>query len=210
MQFVYDNQIYNVEIIKKNNKNLYIRVDSNLNIKITCPYLYTKKMINKIINDNEKSIVNMIKKQKERNIKEINENLLGKSINIIYKDVRKPLFEDNNLYIKDDLMKDKWYKIKAFEIFKVNLDRIYNLFEEKIPYPKLKIRKMKTRWGVCNRKDNSITLNLELIKMNEKYLNYVIVHELSHFIHFDHSKLFWNKVEKYCPNYKKIRKELRK
>ena len=68
---------------------------------------------------------------------------------------------------------------------------------------------MKTRWGVCNRRDNSVTLNSELIKYDLTKLDYVIVHELSHFIHFNHSKSFWNLVEKYSPNYKKIRKDLK-
>ena len=68
---------------------------------------------------------------------------------------------------------------------------------------------MSTRWGVCNKKNKTITLNLELIKKDIKYLDYVIVHELCHFIHFDHSKEFWNLVSKYCPNYKQLRKEMR-
>ena len=74
----------------------------------------------------------------------------------------------------------------------------------------LKIRQMKTRWGVCNRKDNSVTLNLELIKKDKSCLNYVIVHELSHFVHFNHTKEFWCTVEKYCPDYKSVRQELEK
>ena len=68
---------------------------------------------------------------------------------------------------------------------------------------------MKTRWGVCNKKDDSITLNLDLVKEDKIYLDYVIVHELSHFIHFNHSKSFWLLVNKYVPNYKEIRKEMR-
>ena len=45
--------------------------------------------------------------------------------------------------------------------------------------------------------------------MDLKYLDYVIVHELSHFIYFDHSKNFWATVSKYCPKYKELRKEMR-
>ncbi len=92
--------------------------------------------------------------------------------------------------------------------YKERLDKIYSTFES-VPYPKLKIRRMTTRWGVCNKKDKSITLNSELIKMDLKYLDYVIVHELSHFIYFDHSKNFWATVSKYCPKYKELRKEMR-
>ena len=86
---------------------------------------------------------------------------------------------------------------------------MYQVFEEKIPNPKLKFRKMKTRWGVCNRKENAITLNTDLLKYDLEKLDYVIIHELSHFVHFNHSKEFWLLVEKYCPYYKRIRKELR-
>ena len=68
---------------------------------------------------------------------------------------------------------------------------------------------MTTRWGVCNRKTNTVTLNLELYKYEDKALDYVIVHELSHFIHFNHSKEFWSVVEKYFPDYKKVRQYLK-
>ena len=68
---------------------------------------------------------------------------------------------------------------------------------------------MKTRWGVCNRKNITVTLNLELIKYDLNKVDYVIVHELSHFVHFNHSKNFWNTVSKYCPKYKQIKKELK-
>ena len=116
---------------------------------------------------------------------------------------------DDKIYVKDDNTLNKWILNQIKIIYKEHLDILYNKFEEKIPYPKLKIRKMKTRWGVCNRKDNSITINSELIKYDLDKLDYVIIHELSHFVHFNHSKDFWLEVSKYCPNYKQIKKELK-
>ena len=95
------------------------------------------------------------------------------------------------------------------KLFKNRLDYIYNIYKENIPYPSLRIRKMKTRWGVCNTKLKVVTLNSELIRYDLEKLDYVIIHELAHLIHHNHSKQFWLLVEKYCPNYKKIRKELR-
>ena len=95
------------------------------------------------------------------------------------------------------------------ELFQNRLEFNYQRFEEKIPFPDLKIRNMKTRWGVCNKKTKTITLNSNLMKYDITKLDYVIVHELSHFIYFDHSSNFWNIVSKYCKDYKKIRKELR-
>lgn len=211
MRFCIDDTYYEVLIEKKNNKNLYIRITDDFKIKVTCPKLYTKLIINKILEENKISIKKMLDKKKKENINKIKEDnlLLGKSLNVLYKDVKKPLFKDNILIVKDDLMKDKWYKKKAMELFKIYLDEAYFVFDEDIPYPKLKVRLMKTRWGVCNKKDDSVTLNLELIKKDPVFLNYVIVHELSHFVHFDHSKAFWTMVEKYCPDYKNVRKKLK-
>ena len=68
---------------------------------------------------------------------------------------------------------------------------------------------MKSKWGVCNVTKGIITLNLELIKLDLKYLDYVIIHELSHLIHPNHSPKFWSLVSKYIPDYKKYRKEMK-
>lgn len=211
MNILIDDKYYDVCITRKNNKNLYIRVDDDLNINVSCPYIYTNKMVEKVVKDNIISIKNMIDKRLKNNDKKLEEEnmLLGKNITVIYSSVKKPIYDNNTLYVKDVNMKEKWYKKKAYEVFKLYLDEAYYAFDEKIPYPILKVRSMKTRWGVCNRKNNSVTLNLELIKKDHKYLNYVIVHELSHFVHFDHSRLFWQTVSKYCPEYKIVRKELK-
>lgn len=211
MNFNIENKSYEVIIEKKNIKNLYIRVTDDLKIKVTCSFVYTKNVISKVLEENTKSISKMIEKQIKKKEKQKDEeySLLGMKLNVIYDDVKKPKYDGKTLIIKDDIMLDKWYKGMAKEIFKTYLDEAYYVFDEKIPYPILKVRQMKTRWGVCNRKDNSVTLNLELIKKDHKYLNYVIVHELSHFVHFDHSKAFWKTVEKYCPEYKIVRKELK-
>ena len=68
---------------------------------------------------------------------------------------------------------------------------------------------MTTRWGVCNIKSHNVTLNLELIKRDIKYLDYVIIHELTHLVYADHSKSFWSVVEENMPDYKKYRKEMK-
>lgn len=211
MHFNYLDNDYLVIIEKKNNKNLYIRVTDNLEIKVTCNYLFTKLSVKKVLEDNRQSIEKMIDKQikKNENNKSEYNNLLGKKLNIIYKEVKKPIYNLDTIIVKDDVMLNNWYKKYAKDVFKKYLDEAYYVFDEKIPYPIIKVRSMKTRWGVCNRRDNSVTLNLELIKKDPEYLNYVIVHELSHFIHFDHSRAFWHVVEKYCPDYKTVRKKLK-
>ena len=210
MYFEYNDQKYEVVVERKNNKNTYIRVKEDLKIYITTNKLTPNFMIEKLINENSKFIIKMINRQIKEN-KEVNEHyFLGNKIDVmVINIVKKAHLEDNTLYVKNIDDVDKWYKRQCEIIFKERLDVIYNNFTKEIPYPKLYIRKMKTRWGVCNKKLNKVTLNYSLIYKDVKYLDYVIVHELSHFIHFDHSKAFWSLVGENCPNYKQIRKEMR-
>ena len=210
MNFTYNNKNYPIIINYKNNKNLYIKVDDDFNIRINSPYLYPKLLIKKIVKENYKSIAKMIdEKERKKSVNNNTNKLFGKKINVTYSNVKRPIYNCYDLIVRDDVMLNNWYKSFSQQIFEEELKTIYEKFEEKIPYPKLKIRKMKTRWGVCNKKDDSITLNLDLVKEDKIYLDYVIVHELSHFIHFNHSKSFWLLVNKYVPNYKEIRKEMR-
>ncbi len=201
---------YEVVIVKKDNKNTYIRVKEDLKIYVTTNKRVSNKYIEKLIADNYSNIVSMLDKvlrKKERNDKCM---ILGNEVDVVSFSLQsKPELYNSKFYVKDINKLDKYIKNYAFVVFEERLKVIYDMFTERIPYPKLKIRKMSTRWGVNNRRDNSITLNIELIRMNIKYLDYVIVHELSHFVHFDHSKAFWDVVSKYSPNYKEIRKEMR-
>ena len=68
---------------------------------------------------------------------------------------------------------------------------------------------MTTRWGVCNIKSMTVTLNFELIKKDVSLIDYVIIHELCHFKYMNHSNDFWREVEKYYPYHKMARKMLR-
>ncbi len=148
-------------------------------------------------------------KVKKRQVKDKEFYYLGNKYDIIIVPFDAIEIENNKIYVSSEDKLNKWLKKQTKKIFEERLEICYKLFEEKIPYPKLKIRTMKTRWGVNHKLDSSITLNSKLIRYDERVIEYVIIHELSHFVHFDHSKYFWNTVEKYMPDYKKAVKTLK-
>ena len=209
MKYSIDGIECNVIVEKKNNKNTYLRVKENNEILITTNYFISKKQILKILEVNEKFILKNLERLEKKQEKNDKFYLLGKEYNIILLPNSKVEIIDNNIYVDNYRKLELWLNKEMKKLFLSRLDYIYNKFEENIPYPSLRIREMKTRWGVCNKKLKVVTLNSELLRYDLEKLDYVITHELSHFIHFDHSKSFWLLVEKYCPNYKKIRKELR-
>ena len=207
MQIDINGKIYDVDIIKKNNKNTYVRV-KNGRIVVTTNYLTGKNSIIKLIRDNEESIVSMINKDSKRIEKSDNFYYFGKKYDVIYgfNDID---ISDDKIYVYDKKCLDKYINKNIYDVYLERLNYWYNVFEEDIPVPNLKIRKMTSRWGVCNIKNHNVTLNYELSKYDICCLDYVIVHELSHFIHPNHSKDFWNLVGKYYPRYKECRKMLK-
>lgn len=209
MLFQIDNKNYEVVIEKKNNKNTYIRVKDDLKIYVTTSYFSSKSYILNLLNENKEYLRKLILKKEEKQSDSLY-SYLGKNYELITCNAFDKIeFYDDKIYIPNMKVFEKFIKDKITNLFKERLDYNYNLFVEKIPYPKLKIRNMKTRWGVCNIRDNSVTLNSKLIEYDIQALDYVIIHELSHFIHFNHSKDFWLLVGKYKPDYKIIRKYLR-
>ena len=210
MKLQIDDTIYPVEIErKKSNKNTYIRVKKDMSIQVTTNFFTSDKAITKLIEENSNKIKKMIKTQEIKNENNTGFFYLGKKYDIVYVEYCDISLGENKVFLNRKIDLDKWYKKEAMKIYKEHLDQIYHRFSRKIPYPSLKIRKMTTRWGVCNVKTKTITLNLELIKREVKYLDYVIVHELSHLIYANHSSKFWDLVEENMPEYKKYRKEMK-
>ena len=75
-------------------------------------------------------------------------------------------------------------------------------------YKKITIRDQKTRWGSCSGTGN-LSFNFRLMLAPPRVLDYVVVHELCHLTHMNHSKDFWNMVERILPDYKEQRKWLK-
>ncbi|MCQ2978515.1 MAG: M48 family metallopeptidase [Clostridia bacterium] len=124
--------------------------------------------------------------------------------------------DSKEILLFDYEQNDKWKKeLSKFEQqalvenLKYYLNKSINDMKEyNLPVTKVKIKTLKSAWGVCQIVKKEITINRRLVNHKIDCLHYVIVHELTHLLHADHSKEFYSVVEKFIPNYKKIRKEL--
>ena len=102
------------------------------------------------------------------------------------------------------------YSAEEFiELANEEFERTFTLFKSySIDKPLLRFKRTKSRWGSCNYSTGVITLSTNLIYCTEEQIKYVIIHEFTHLLVHDHSKAFYSIVERFCPDYKRIRKEM--
>ena len=209
MTITLNNQTFNVFITRKNNKNMYLRVKKD-GIYISCNYFVTATMIKSFIMKNETDIIRMYETVQRKEKKNEEFYYLGNSYDVVVLNtISKIEFVGNQVFVKNKTYLNTFLKNECERIFNERVKICYNLFEEDIPYPKVMIGKMKRKWGYCNKRQELIKLNSELIKCSIDEIDYVIIHELCHFLEFNHSKNFWKYVKKYKPNYKENTKVLK-
>lgn len=209
MKITLNNQLIEVVILYKKNKNIYFRFKEDLKLYVTCNRLVSKKQIEKLITKNEQALNKMYNEQVKKNNANSYFNYLGKKyIKVEDMNVKNIYFEDEDIYYPNEKTLNNFIRKECIRIFNEEVEKC-KLYFNNLPEFSLKIRSMKTRWGVCNRKDNIITLNSELLKKDIELIDYVIVHELCHFYEGNHSKNYWKLVERIMPNYKEYRSKLK-
>lgn len=111
------------------------------------------------------------------------------------------------LFVKEKNKPEKvlsaWYREKACHHFNITLLNVFPLFKKyKIEVPPLQVHYMPTRWGSCTPK-GKVILNPELIKAPKGSIEYVIIHELCHLVHHNHTKAFFELQDRMMPDWRK-------
>lgn len=170
---------YKVIYTKRKSLAIIIKNDGEVHVRAPKHRLFDNSKIDEFVNNKKDWIVENVEKMK-KNVKE-----------------KRP-----------ELSKEEKSKKKK-EAKAIIFDRI-EYYAEKygFKYSKLRLSSAKTRWGSCSG-TNTISINWNLIFAPTDIMDYVIIHELSHIRHHNHSDRFWAEVEKYVPDYKDKRKWLK-
>jgi len=196
------------------------------------PYV-SKKEVDRFIKQNEEKIYEEYKKIEEQ--KRLNKGKwqTGQTIlyngeeyiiNISYNDKNKIIIkidEKNKIFkiiLQNQIQKEEekeYIKKAVIKLFKENTEKI---LQQRLPYwskitnisyNSVKVRDAKTKYGSCKPKTKALNFSSRLIMLKKEAIDAIIVHELCHIVHPNHSKDFYDLVKNYIPNYKEIDKYLK-
>ena len=219
---------YKVNIVRKNIKNVHLKVHRDLSVFVSVPVVADYEWIVAFIQDKKEWIEKQLDKyRKSSGYNNLSDLKSGSSTQFLGKDLRVYLVQsDKNkvmadeksvtVYLKDSNDREKenalfaeWWKNQAEEIYASMVDRYMPIFlRHKIQRPQICIRKMKTLWGSCSKHLNKITLNEYLLKADIRCIEYVVFHELTHLIYNAHNKDFYDFLTIYMPDWKERKKRL--
>lgn len=216
-----------IDVIKKDIKNLHLAVyPPTGRVRIAVPFDVEDEQIRLFaisklgwIKKHQKNFAEQKRQTKREYVSGESHYFQGRRylLNVIYQN-DKPNVEIRNkthidLYVRKGSDLEKREKVMT-EWYRENLKKqIPPLITKwtKIIGVKLsdwQVRKMRTKWGTCNIEDKRIWLNLELAKKPIDCLEYIIVHELTHFNERHHNDRYVSLMDKYLPNWRTSRDEL--
>ncbi|MFK4785581.1 M48 family metallopeptidase [Fusobacterium sp. MFO224] len=205
-------------ITRKNIKNLILKIKGDGNIYISSPIFLSDEHIYNFISKKERWIEKKLKEttKKSRFSSPSYSNnceifYLGNSYFLNLKLCTKcnTYISNNSIVIEtpkpDDTSLTKeiinsWYRKQGKILFEKLLIKYLEITNKKIN--KFNVKTLKSNWGSCNYNKKIINLNSELMKKDIRFIEYVILHEIAHLVHPNHSKAFYSYIENFMPDWK--------
>ena len=167
-------------LIRSDRRSIGIEVDREGKVTVRTPYSCEKKRIDRFLLEKENWIRQKVKLQKENAMKRQEKREMPEA-------------------------EKKYYRNLAREVLGARTG--YYARKMGVTYGRISIREQKTRWGSCSSVGN-LNYNWKLVLMPPEILDYVVVHELCHILHHDHSAAFWREVERFFPDWRECRRQL--
>ena len=212
------------ELQRKRVKNINLRVRADGSVFVSVPYHVAYAKAEEFVKANSRFIFSAWEKiEKERSEKKPDKvYYLGEELEVVIAVGEKSGGGLNGnrliLAVREDSVEertkalDKWRREESERLFPALCKEQWEIFRLKgydIPCPKICYRKMKSRWGSCTAGRGKITLNIMLIEKPLRCIEYVVAHELAHFVVQDHSWRFYGVMDGVMPLHREVRKMLR-
>lgn len=217
-----------VEIERKQMKTCRLKVFPDLTIKLSAPKSAPSEWIREFLIEKSGWIEVKLERFKKttgyaattdiRNgmsIKLLGEDLLFSvaysNKNIVYREGKTIHVCSNDINNSDKLLAlfEKWWREQSIVILTNEMEKLYPIVGKYgVVFPKIALRKMKTLWGSCSVQRGVVTFNQYLVKAKPACIEYVVLHELVHFIYPNHSKKFYDFLSIQMPDWKERKKIL--
>ena len=213
-------------LCRKAVKNINMRIKPDGKIMVSANGMVPTKYIDDFVLSQEEKIVKIIAKWKEKKNNKIEPlqyvsgekvSILGEKLHLLLEESKVEgvdkfgqflilRVKDTGDFVRKEKVFKRWLRQLQWEVFERICREMYPLLSPYgVKYPLLKIRDMKSRWGSCQPHKKVITLNGKMIFGPQEAIEYVVLHELAHLIHPNHSREFYALVESMMPDWKERR-----
>lgn len=209
--------MYEYTLIRKKRKTVSLKLDKDGNITVVAPTGFTKGQAEKFILKNSAWIERKRTELAARvPMKKLNFSsgekipFLGKEYSLSLCESKKAFLSEGGIFLPMNapcLSLKKFYSEKLKEVTALYLEKYTALM--RVRPTRITVTSARTRWGSCSGK-NAISFSFRLAMCDPFAVEYVVVHELCHILHKNHSKAFWKEVEKFYPDFRAVKSYLKK
>lgn len=212
-------------VVYSKRKTIAIHINRDKNVIVRAPIGIDKNKLKELVESKGNWIINKLDEVKHYKIHEKKYQngelflFLGKEYPldiVVNNKINRPVVEIKDYSLKvttnsndKECIKsliEYFYRHETLKIINARIKYYQKYF--KIQPNNIRVKKQKTRWGSCSSLKN-LNFNLKLSMAKISVIDYIVVHEMSHLIHLNHSKDFWNLVRSVLPNYEEEKKWLR-
>lgn len=219
LKFKYENNEIEFSLTRKKRKTISIKIEEDEAVSVSAPLRASKEIILLVVKNRAHWIIEKQKEIRERGSKKVRRDFaqgstfmyLGKEcpLDLILDESRKNIFVEFNdkfkIYTntmeeeKIRLALEKWYRCETLKIVPKRIDYYCDNFKDKVT--NIRVKEQKRRWASCTGK-NAILFNWRISMARADVIDYIVVHEMCHMDHRNHSKYFWNRVAEIMPDFK--------
>lgn len=220
--FVEDSELGRIDIVYKNQASIRLSLKTNGQIILSAPNNISIRTLEKFLDKYRPSLVEHIKKINNQRKKYINGSKVGR-----HHKIKIIISKREAISVTDSIVKisitNQTSQLSQQQLISQAISRTlkkeaqhylpkrlrYFALKYGLAYDKVRLNHAKTRWGSCSNK-GTISLNIALMELPDRLIDYVILHELAHTKHMNHSASFWQYLDSICPDSKLLKTELKK